>query len=434
MCVYYLFSSCSLGQACSHVAALLFYIEHKVTTGEDVLPTELSKTSKAMTWNQPPKKEIAPACANDIKFVKPSHSDLKELDDASFRHRRCDFDPRLAQHRSVQKDSIIKLVSGIKESVPKTGIQQFWEFNRLSASVLSSSSESSSLWSHVIFNHENTAMIQRTFLNPSVQQCFEHANSMAHSQSEVNSIKIATRGQASNKLWLALHNGRITSSRFGEILHRRESTNPQNLVKRIMGYGKHQTEHLPPQLRWGRDNESVACKCYLKDREKNNEIMLFEPTGLFLLPEKSYLGASADGKLTCTSVDTCCIGCLEIKCPYSIDGTLTISLTPDEIADKYGKKFFMQRGEDGLLHLPQKHVYYAQVQGEMAILNVEWCDFVVFSNGVVVVDRIIADYTYWTELCETLDNFYVQHVVPEIFCLKKNILLSKEVTIMSICY
>ena len=23
-----------------------------------------------------------------------------------------------------------------------------------------------------------------------------------------------------NKLWLALHNGRITSSRFGEILHR----------------------------------------------------------------------------------------------------------------------------------------------------------------------------------------------------------------------
>ena len=50
---------------------------------------------------------------------------------------------------------------------------------------------------------------------------------------ECDSIEIATRGQASNKLWLALHNGRITSSRFGEILHRRESTNPQNLVKRI---------------------------------------------------------------------------------------------------------------------------------------------------------------------------------------------------------
>ena len=58
----------------------------------------------------------------------------------------------------------------------------------------------------------------------------------------------------------------------------------------------------------------------------------------------------------------------------------------------------MQRDEDGLLYLPKKHQCYAQVQGEMAILNVEWCDFVVHSNGVVVVDRILADYIYWTEL------------------------------------
>jgi len=74
----------------------------------------------------------------------------------------------------------------------------------------------------------------------------------------------------------------------------------------------------------------------------------------------------------------------------------------------------MQRGEDGLLHLPEKHPYYAQVQGEMAILNVEWCDFVVYSNGAVVVDRILADLDYWTELNEALDSFYVQYVVTEI--------------------
>ena len=53
---------------------------------------------------------------------------------------------------------------------------------------------------------------------------------------------------------------------------------------------------------------------------------MFEPTGLYLLPEKCYLGASSDGKLLCTSVDTCCYGCLEIKCPYSIDGTVTMKL------------------------------------------------------------------------------------------------------------
>lgn len=72
----------------------------------------------------------------------------------------------------------------------------------------------------------------------------------------------------------------------------------------------------------------------------------------------------------------------------------------------------MNRGDDLMLHLPETHQYYAQVQGEIAILNVEWCDFVVFSNGIVVVDCILADHDYCTKMCKTLDEFYVKHVIP----------------------
>jgi len=43
----------------------------------------------------------------------------------------------------------------------------------------------------------------------------------------------------------------------------------------------------------------------------------------------------------------------------------------------------------------------------MAILEVEWCDFVVFSGGEIVIDRILADVEYWNSLCEKLDGFYV---------------------------
>ena len=49
----------------------------------------------------------------------------------------------------------------------------------------------------------------------------------------------------------------------------------------------------------------------------------------------------------------------------------------------------MKIGDDNLLHLPPSHTY-AQVQGEMAVLDMEWCDFVVFSNDTVLVDRIVA--------------------------------------------
>ena len=50
----------------------------------------------------------------------------------------------------------------------------------------------------------------------------------------------------------------------------------------------------------------------------------------------------------------------------------------------------------------------------MAITWVEWCDFIVYSNGQIVVDRILADINYWDHLSEKLHDFYVQHVIPEI--------------------
>ena len=89
-------------------------------------------------------------------------------------------------------------------------------------------------------------------------------------------------------------------------------------------------------------------------------------------------------------------------------------MTPTVIADKFGDKFFLRRGEDGELHLPQEHHYYAQVQGELAVTGREWCDFVVYSNGEVVVDRIFADLDYCKILKQKLEEFYVRNIIPEI--------------------
>ena len=84
---------------------------------------------------------------------------------------------------------------------------------------------------------------------------------------------------------------------------------------------------------------------------------------------------------------------------------------------------YMKKDIDGQLHLSHNHAYYAQVQGEIAILNVEWCDFVVFSKGEVVVDRILADLDYWDNLQEKMEQFYLHHVVPEL--LSKRIFLEQ---------
>jgi len=60
---------------------------------------------------------------------------------------------------------------------------------------------------------------------------------MKLSPNEVVRIEEATRDQSENELWFALRNRKITSSKFGEILHRGELTDSRRLVRDLMGYG-----------------------------------------------------------------------------------------------------------------------------------------------------------------------------------------------------
>ena len=49
------------------------------------------------------------------------------------------------------------------------------------------------------------------------EQCYDYVKSMALSKEVVDRNEKTTREQADSKLWHALHNGRLTSSRFGDV-------------------------------------------------------------------------------------------------------------------------------------------------------------------------------------------------------------------------
>ena len=117
-----------------------------------------------------------------------------------------------------------------------------------------------------------------------------------------------------------------------------------------MGYNE-PMKKVPPQIRWGRDNEDRARQCYIENRQQCGVGCTSCLTEVLL-----------DGKVLCRNVDTCSRGCLEIKCPYSINAQVTVSMSPTEIANKH-PDFYMKIGDDNLLHLPPTHTYYAQVQG-----------------------------------------------------------------------
>ena len=93
----------------------------------------------------------------------------------------------------------------------------------------------------------------------------------------MEAIEAATHGQVENDLWFALRNGRLTSSRFWEIMHRCQSRDPRRLIKDIMDYGG-QMQHVPPQICWGRENEDAAHICYTANRKACGEDVVVEST------------------------------------------------------------------------------------------------------------------------------------------------------------
>ena len=106
----------------------------------------------------------------------------------------------------------------------------------------------------------------------------------------------------------------ITSSNFGQILNKRPTTPPDNMLKQFCGY---QTLPRTVQLSYGLKYESRARKLYMKQHQKKcgegNKLVTVKSVGLVVSPKMPFLGASLDGLVECPK---CGIGGIEIKCPW----------------------------------------------------------------------------------------------------------------------
>ena len=90
VCVHvYLYAACRLGEACSHVAALLFYLEDCVQRRDKLLSDNTTCIDKLQKWHIPPKRTIDPAPVSDIEFRKAEYR--KEQED---RPKPTSYDPR----------------------------------------------------------------------------------------------------------------------------------------------------------------------------------------------------------------------------------------------------------------------------------------------------------------------------------------------------
>lgn len=104
-------------------------------------------------------------------------------------------------------------------------------------------------------------------------------------------------------------------------------------------------------------------------------------------------------------------GLVEVKCPFSHKNRTPLQ------AGESRDLFCSVELNWPSLKLKCSHPYFCQVQGQMAITERCWCDFVVYTEKGLSVEGIQFDEDFWKkELLPKLTAFYDNCLAPEIVC------------------
>ena len=89
---------------------------------------------------------------------------------------------------------------------------------------------------------------------------------------------------------------------------------------------------------------------------------------------------------------------LEIKCPFTCKDKSFL------LASQESSTFCLKDGDNGL-KLDTSHAYYYQVQAQIKLCGANYCDFVVWSDSEVVIERILPNDDVISDALERASKF-----------------------------
>ena len=141
---------------------------------------------------------------------------------------------------------------------------------------------------------------------------------------------------------------------FHDIYVRKDSTDPEHLVKQIMGYEQSDLSHVPA-IKWGLQYEHVARQQYTNLMYAQHEGFACSMTGLWVSPRYPHLGVSPDGFPTC-------ICCEKAFKRLSVHFQLNRSSINCKTCNFLTDSGYLNRN-------------YTQVQGQLLFTGQLFCDF-----------------------------------------------------------
>lgn len=223
------------------------------------------------------------------------------------------------------------------------------------------------------------------------------------SENDIELIEMQTRGQNKNKNWFLFRAGRITASKLKDVCVTDISKPSLSLLKAIC-YPL-ESAFKSAATEWGIAHEEAALTKYKQSYYDHRDVSV-EQCGLVINSDYPFMGASPDGLVSC---QCCGNGVVEIKCPYNFRST-------DVMEYVSSRESCFTEGPE--IQLKKDHRYYYQVQAQMHICEVEYCNFVVctFPSGVpcIFLTRVNRDGQFWYGCKEKASRFFRVCVLPEL--------------------
>ncbi|KAL3854059.1 hypothetical protein ACJMK2_013340 [Sinanodonta woodiana] len=377
-----------LGEACTHLAAMLFSIEATVKVREARTVTD----SKAY-WLPASVKGVVYAKIEDIDFTS-AKSQKRKLDqnflDTPLPKKG------LSQLKPVNKPTDNEL-SAFLHQLSLTGAQ---------SAVLSIKETFQQPFIPKVLNNKFPKLLSELFNDELIDASFSEILAycknvnVSVSKEESKSVELATRSQSETKLWNQFRSGRITASRMYAACHSSPAQPSESLIKSICN--PESMKFVSAATNWGCSHEKDARESYCEALRTMHENFAVEDAGFTIHPEYPLFGASPDAFVSC---DCCGQGVLEIKCPYCIRSSTLDNYT--------GPKSCLEDTDHGK-RLKRVHPYFYQVQTQIKLCEREFADFVVWTSEEVHIERIELDRDFWEDIISRAANFHNMAIMPEI--------------------
>ena len=380
--------SCVAGASgyCHHLIGLLFYMAHCKMFGLVSLPDDLTCTSMTQRWSIPRERHIQSKEIQSVLVKKPKMGANYNKFVKSNLYSPSKCYGILCKNDFVGLEPLPLAADIVPTSEQRPNVPQVATRygNVLKGSVLSYQQKLSQEYVINDFlaskfpslpmenageNFENNVQL---CLNQNKQAALK---ALSINQSVAIDIEQKTLTQSASTLWQLLRSKRITASKFG--LCAKRILNFENLMKQL-----NPTRHVvTAPMRRGIELEPHAAMIYA-DKAKSGMVNLY-PSGLVICPKSPWLGCSPDRKvydITAAAQGLNPFGLLEIK------------IVKEGVTDFTNVRYVDIDPLTSQKTLKKSHEYYFQVQCQLALTGIEWCDFFCYLNdNTFFCQRILFD-------------------------------------------